>query len=428
MPGISQESTWTYTLMCRDHEVLRFGYDPRHSSVTWRDVLNGRFAPPGTIDRSGRVTRPSLALWISGRGIPVGRPGARGVLANLGTPTPESAMLSMRGASLSDGYWFREDGSDATWSDVNYFERDFSPELGLALAGPSDSSEGAVRKLRSEGLLRHGSPDAALDGNLPKRWVIGPDGTRSLVKSGKPQNLFMEPVNELAASRVCDLVLEPRDYVRYSLVKSPTGIPAYLSACPCFVADGLEFVSAHDVMASVASDNTLSLYERYARECERHGLAGIRRDLAKMLVVDHLVANWDRHWGNFGILMDSETREWVRTAPLFDMGESLWCDRIAAGREPGPCRMPYQLPFARDLDSQLERYAEDLSWLDADALGRVPDVVAGALGTRQLAELPEGWLCAVRDEVARRCEDVRGPRPVPVLATGPIGSWSAATQ
>lgn len=87
-----------------------------------------------------------------------------------------------------------------------------------------------------------------------------------------------------------------------------------------------------------------------------------------MLVVDHLLANFDRHWGNLGILMDSESRSWLAAAPLFDARESLWCDRVFSGSICRGRRGTHPMPFSVRLDRQFERDAENLSWLDSGSL------------------------------------------------------------
>ena len=43
-----------------------------------------------------------------------------------------------------------------------------------------------------------------------------------------------------------------------------------------------------------------------------------------MLVFDALIYNEDRHFGNFGVLMDSRTCEITGAAPIFDNGVSLF--------------------------------------------------------------------------------------------------------
>lgn len=59
------------------------------------------------------------------------------------------------GLSLSDQYWIKPYGSEIRWSDVNYFENDFS--------------EAPVEEWMADVGLD--SPDNTSDGVLSKRWV-----------------------------------------------------------------------------------------------------------------------------------------------------------------------------------------------------------------------------------------------------------------
>ncbi len=43
-----------------------------------------------------------------------------------------------------------------------------------------------------------------------------------------------------------------------------------------------------------------------------------------MIVFDALICNTDRHFGNFGVLVDSRTNRIIKPAPLFDHGNSLY--------------------------------------------------------------------------------------------------------
>ena len=52
--------------------------------------------------------------------------------------------------------------------------------------------------------------------------------------------------------------------------------------------------------------------------------------LNEMLVFDAVICNTDRHFGNFGVLIDNDTNKIVKPAPLFDHGISLF---NFAGRE-----------------------------------------------------------------------------------------------
>ena len=46
--------------------------------------------------------------------------------------------------------------------------------------------------------------------------------------------------------------------------------------------------------------------------------------LNDMIIFDAIIYNTDRHFGNFGVLVDSRTNQVVAPAPLFDHGNSLF--------------------------------------------------------------------------------------------------------
>ena len=46
--------------------------------------------------------------------------------------------------------------------------------------------------------------------------------------------------------------------------------------------------------------------------------------LHEMLVFDAVICNVDRHFGNFGVMVDNRTNTVVSPAPLFDHGNSLF--------------------------------------------------------------------------------------------------------
>jgi hypothetical protein len=44
----------------------------------------------------------------------------------------------------------------------------------------------------------------------------------------------------------------------------------------------------------------------------------------EMIAIDYLIGNTDRHTGNFGIIRDADTLQWLKIAPIFDSGNSLF--------------------------------------------------------------------------------------------------------
>lgn len=102
------------------------------------------------------------------------------------------------------------------------------------------------------------------------------------------------------------------------------------AAAPPFTDEHIEFVPACDVFRLALRDNSLSRCERYARLLVSRGVAETRRRLSEMLAIDHVIGNFDRHWGNFGVLVDAETREWVVAAAALVSWHIVSCGETAA--------------------------------------------------------------------------------------------------
>lgn len=62
--------------------------------------------------------------------------------------------------------------------------------------------------------------------------------------------------------------------------------------------------------------------------CELLGIGNITPFLDRMLVLDYIIANEDRHFNNFGALRNAETLEWLGMAPIYDSGSSLGYDKM----------------------------------------------------------------------------------------------------
>ena len=423
------------TLMCRDHEVAEFTWNHGYQTVTGKThTIDAAHAPLMSTDPSGNITRDRLSNWFKNRGIPDFRPDAVERLRAVGFPSAASLMATGFGASLSDQYWIRPAGSTSAWRDVNCFENDFSEDLGeLLLPHDASSVPSLIEKIKGNADILASSPDAALNGNLPKRWMIE-DGRRVLVKAGRPSNRFQEPFNEEIASVLCSRLLDDGDYVAYDLEDG--GFMKWASRCETMTDQFTEFVPAYALLCSSKRPSDLGLYNFYVRACAERGL-DVRRDVEKMLVIDYLMANFDRHWNNFGVLIDSESREWLRAAPVFDTGESLWCDLDIAQRFGGYTtpRAGMMRSFARKIDSQLDRYCLDLSWLDLSGLKGFSEQACDILlGNPFIANEP-GRIDKIKEAIdlraamlARHSHEIGRGRKFIVPDIGPLHPAAAAKR
>lgn len=104
----------------------------------------------------------------------------------------------------------------------------------------------------------------------------------------------------------------------------------YYSLCDNFINEDTELDTASEIITSAASEITSkedSTYHQLLKCCEYLGISNMGHQLNQMMVVDYIVANTDRHWGNFGFIRDANTLEWKGFSRIFDSGNSLWFDK-----------------------------------------------------------------------------------------------------
>ena len=423
------------TLMCSDHEVAEFTWNHDRQAVTGKThIIDAAHAPLMATDPSGNITRDRLSSWFKNRGIPDFRPDAADRLRAVGYPSAASLMASGFGASLSDQYWIRPAGSASTWRDVNCFENDFSEELGeLLLPHDASSVPSLIEKIRGNADLLASSPDAALNGNLPKRWTIE-GGQRMLVKSGRSSGRVQEPFNEKIASVLCSRLLDEGDYVAYELEDG--GFMKWTSRCKPMTDQVTEFVPAWALLCSSKRPSDLGLHDFYVSACAAHGL-DVRENVEKMLTIDYLMANFDRHWNNFGVLIDSESREWLRAAPVFDNSVTLWCDRELSQPFDGYTtpRAGMMRPFARKIDEQLGRYCRDLSWFDPSGLKGFSEEACDILLGNPFIANERGRIDKIREAIdlrammlTRHAHEIGSARGFTAPHMGAVGATEAAKR
>ena len=352
-----------YTLMHKDIPVADLTLDETTGSIQRIDALfRGGHLPVGVSVRRGMADRAAFNAWWTDRFIPSARSGLVDALIQLGFPDPQQVISRNLGLSLSDHYWVKPAGSNLSWDEVNFFENDFSPDVGDALLG----------KLSKTSDIDLRSPDWTCDGNLRKRWAIL-DGKRCLVKAGSGP-FHQQPFNEVIASKMADRLGIP--HIPYTLLWDE-GLP--YSVCEDFVTPNTELIPAWRVMQTQKKDNQTSVYQHYRNCCEKLGVPNVTHALNQMLVLDYLIANEDRHFNNFGLLRSPDTLEWLGPAPIYDSGSSLGYDmltpQIRSGRNV-TCK-----PFKRTHQDQL-RLVTSFDWLDLSKLDGIDqdirEVFAGA--------------------------------------------------
>lgn len=371
-------------LMHNDKEVASLILDDHQGGITdVVSVCSTDVLPVGTAPR-GEADVKRLKDWWSSRTIPTSRSGLRFLLDSLDMEiTTELAAKSM-GLSLTDQYWVKPEGSAVSWDSVNFFDNEFSDDVGDLLFGLE------IRK----GEWNLVSPDTTSDGVLKKRWKIL-DGNRCLIKAGEAPYM-QEPYNEVAAAIIADSM--GIDHVEYSLMEYE-GAPC--SVCRNMISGTEELISAHQVTRSEIQDPGIPLYNHLVACCAHHGL-DIVSDLDRMLVFDYIIGNTDRHLNNFGIIRDADTLEWKRFAPLYDNGTSMGCDcypdRLVS--EAGLDAKPFSTYFPKQME-----LVRDTGWVEMDTIRNGIDRASEVFNSvRRYRE--DGRAEAIREFLMSRADDL----------------------
>lgn len=309
--------------------------------------------PVGVAVKNGQVNKIELNNWWHGRSIPASRDGIDNVLDSLHVSATQDLLGKSLGLSLSDQYWICPCGSEYTWDKVNFFENDFSEDMGNLLFGSQSSPKIDLM-----------SPDNTSDGWLKKKWKII-DGKRCLIKGASGQSR-QEPYNEAIACAIMKRLSIP--HVDYRIIKE-NRFP--YSVCEDFISKDTELVTAWYLMNTRKKPNHISVYQHFVSCCEYLGIAGATDFIDKMITLDYLIVNEDRHQNNFGVIRNTETLKFVGFAPIFDSGTSLWMrtptQLISSDYQYISCR-----PFKSTHEEQI-KLVKSFDWLNLNNLAGIED-------------------------------------------------------
>ncbi|MCD8149847.1 MAG: HipA domain-containing protein [Clostridiales bacterium] len=328
-------------------------------------ITAAQFSEDGTMIRyAGQILHPELAPlqskissgwlrdWWKTRSIPISQGKISEMLQKKGLLGPEDFLVKNLGLSLTDYYWIKPAVSDLTWEDVNLFDNSFRNNL-LTNQPEADDTPGFT-------------PNSSLQGQLEKTWAIAENGDRILIK-GNRDNLSAESINEVIASEL-HRRQEYENHTPYSLIHINEKSYDYGCYSRMFTSQQAELVSAYAVVTSEKQPGDQSSYEHFIAVCGRHGMdtEQLRMDLEYQIMTDFILSNRDRHLSNISILRDADTLEFLRMAPIYDSGKSLFVGAEVPSSEKGMLSIRTQSFASSEL--KLLSYITDRSLVDINKL------------------------------------------------------------
>ncbi len=355
-----------YILMHREIKVAELEIDELSHITDIGQVFDIAHFPIGTVNKIG-VDRRILSKWWETRSIPASRSGIKEALRQINMFVPEELIDKCYGLSLSDQYWICPENVSLMWKDINFFDNAFSEDVGNLLFGRAEDTHD----------MNLMSPDNTSDGQLIKKWKIV-DGKRVLIK-GSSKPYCQEALCEVIASEIADRL--NINHVKYRLILDDGQL---YSACEDFVTRDTELIGMSHIMRAFKKPNYMTEYD-FAIDClEQLGIDNARADIEKMLVLDFVIANEDRHYNNFGVLRNAITLEWLGLAPVFDCGTSLWYNTQTRMIKPTSDALSAK-PFKKTQQEQIE-LVTDFSWIDFEALRDIHGVVDEILSKSDLID------------------------------------------
>lgn len=292
-----------YSLKLYDNELLKFNIvenlaDPV-VEIQWIDKDKIDLLPHGM-----ELSNEGLSNWIKHRSIPKNRAYVTSFLAKCGLNAnrPMDVVTICKGLSLNDSYWVVSDDFKGDFSKSNLYENNFSRILAwIAFTGYGSSIRSSFDS----------SPEFTTNGMLPKCWrrINGKIFLYKGATSGA-SNTGNEPFSELYAAAIGNQM--GLNIVSYNISKWKGNL---CSVCELFTSKDIAYVPIGRIIKSGGMKAVRDYYSSLGDT--------FINSLNEMLVFDAIIMNTDRHYGNFGVLVDSKTNAIVAPAPLFDHGNSL---------------------------------------------------------------------------------------------------------
>ncbi len=294
-----------YRVKHYDTTLLRFNLSSDPIAGLSAEILDVDKAVQHLLPLDLELTDAGLLQWLKRRVIPRNRAFVQSFLAKLGLNVNDTKGIIdiCKGLSLNDCYWIVDEAFQGTFAQYNLYDHRFNRVLSLiAYTGYGDS-------VRSDFAS---TPELTTDGMLAKCWRRV-QGKIVLYKAGSTgaANTGNEPYSEFYASQVAKAMgLEVLEYQLHFWKGR------LCSTCELFTDKTYAYIPAGRLVREGGWPAVMAYYQQLGDT--------YYESLIDMLIFDAVICNEDRHFGNFGLMIENASNRIVGTAPIFDNGLSLF--------------------------------------------------------------------------------------------------------
>ena len=283
-------------------------------------------------------------MWLETRAIDSHRANSRLLKKALRLAEKDdiSTVAHVNAATITDNYWIRPVGSDLTFDDVRFTDDYFS---NLALKGTYDSFNKAATSKKSR------TPELTNVGSFEKCWKIR-DGKWWMFKKATHSEMFSELfVYELGLVLGFNMAVYERGDGCIKSLDFTDGAAVNFEPASTFMADNEDY---HDVVKALKTICPDAI-----------------PDYIRLIFMDTITANPDRHTNNFGLLRNVETGKFIGLAPNYDNNMAL----IARGYPSKPKSKDLLITLFNELMDEYPEYKEFIPELTEDTIRNVLDTI-----------------------------------------------------
>ena len=211
------------------------------------------------------------------------------------------------GLSLNDSYWIIPSDKDYKWRDFNLYQHAFNEALELIAFGIGISKISGITL----------SPEYTTNGMLKKCWHKE-NNKIFLYKGGSPESDDgeeyggKEAYSEYYMTQIAEIM--EFEHINYDLKMFHNQL---VSTCPIFTNENEGYIPIFYLLEK--KDRKLKGVDLV----DKLEVIYDKDKLEDLFLFDALICNIDRHLGNFGMIVDNNTRKILRPAPIFDNGCSI---------------------------------------------------------------------------------------------------------
>ena len=299
---------------------------------------------------------PNADMWLETRAIDSHRANSRLLkkALRLAEKDDVSTVAHVNAATITDNYWIRPIGSDLTYNDVKFSDDYFS---NLALKGNYDSFNKAANSKKSR------TPELTNVGSFEKCWKLR-DNTWWMYKKATHNEMFYEIfVYDLGKDLGFNMAIYERGSGFIKSLDFTKGASVNFEPASTFMGDNEDYLDVIKALKGICP-------------------AAIP-DYIRMIFMDTITANPDRHTNNFGLLRDTKTGKIIGFAPNYDNNMAL----IARGYPSNPKASDIMISLFKEVIGEYPEYEKYIPVLTEKTVRKILEKINMKVRTQVIIDL-----------------------------------------